>query len=87
VLDDDLRAYARRDWAWAARLKQRHWAGELAVNPLATFEAAQALWVHMRQVHPEWPGETERQGDLAHHVALRRALDAAASVLAPAARR
>jgi len=77
VHDDDLRAYARRPWHVAAALKQEHWIRELARNPLATFEASQALWVHMRQINPGWPTEAERQEDLAHHIALKRALDRA----------
>ena len=61
-------------------LTREHWAQELSRNALATFEASQALWVHMRQVNPDWPSEAERQEDLAHHVALKRAIDRAAGV-------
>jgi len=78
--DDDVRAYARRPWSTAEALKQAHWARELSENPLATFEASQALWVHMRQINPDWPSEAERQEDLAHHVALKRMIDRAAGV-------
>ena len=79
----DVRAYARRPyWAAAEAGKQEHWARELARNPLATFEASQALWVHMRQVNPDWPTDVERADDLAHHVELKRALDRAAGVVA-----
>lgn len=85
--DDDLRAYADRPWHAAEALKQEHWARELSENPLATFEASQALWVHMRQIRPDWPTEAERQEDLAHHVALKRAIDHAASVFVAAAGR
>lgn len=85
--DDDLRAYANRPWPSVEALKQRHWARELSNNPLATFEASQALWVHMRQVNPEWPTEAERREDLAHHVALKRAIDRAAGVFLAAAGR
>ena len=85
--DDDLRAYAHRPWSTAEALKQAYWARELSANPLATFEASQALWVHMRQVNPDWPSQTERQEDLAHHIALKRAIDRAAGVFVAAARR
>ena len=87
VHDDDLRAYARRPWHVAAALKQEHWAHELSSNPLATFEASQALWVHMRQVDPGLPTEAELQADLAHHIALKRAIDRAAGVFLSAAGR
>ena len=83
----DVRAYAQRAWPAAEALKQEYWARELAENPLATFEASQALWVHMRQVNPDWPTDADRQEDLAHHVALKRALDRAAGVFVAAARR
>ncbi len=85
--DEDLRAYARRPWHVAAALKQEYWARESAARPLATFEVSQALWVHMRQLRPDWPTEAERQEDLAHHVALKRAIDRAARVFLTAARR
>ena len=83
--DDDLRAYAHRPWPVAEALKQAHWARELSENPLATFEASQALWVHMRQINPDWPTEAERQEDLAHHIALKRMIDRAAGVFLAAA--
>ena len=78
--DDDLRAYAHRPWSRAEALKQAHRARELSHNPLATFEASQALWIHMRQINPDWPTEAERQEDLAHHIALKRMIDRAAGV-------
>lgn len=85
VRDDDLRAYVRRPWRVAAALKQEYWARELSKDPLATFEASQALWVHMRTINPGWPTDAERQEDLAHHIALKRAIDRAAGVFVAAA--
>lgn len=82
--DADVRAYAARPWPAAEALKHEHWARELSRNPLATFEASQALWVHMRQINPDWPTEADRQEDLAHHVALKRAIDRAARVFVAA---
>jgi len=87
VHDDDVRAYAHRAWRLAEALKREHWARELSHDPLATFEASQALWVHMRQVNPDWPTEAERREDLTHHVALKRAIDRAAGVVLAPARR
>ena len=87
VGDHDLRAYARRPWHVRAAMKQEHWARELSSNPLATFEASQALWVHMRQINPDWPTEADRQEDLAHHIALKRAIDRAAGAFLAAAGR
>ena len=84
--DDDLRAYARRPWAVAEAAKAAHWARELSRNPLATFEASQALLVHMRRMNPDWPSEAERREDLAHHVALKRLIDRAAGAVVAARR-
>jgi hypothetical protein len=87
VHDSDVRAYAHRTWSAGEALKREHWARELANDPLATFQASQALWVHMRQVNPDWPTDAERREDLAHHVELKRAIDRAAGVVLAAARR
>jgi hypothetical protein len=87
VHDDDVRAYTHRPWHVAAALKQAHRARELAGNPLATFEASQSLWMHMREIHPHWPTDAERQEDLAHHVSLKHAIDRAAGVFVAAAGR
>lgn len=85
---DDVRAYAQRAWHLLADLEQDHWAHELAEHgPLSTLEASQALWTHMRRVRPDWPTEEDRRADLAHHIALKQALDRAASAVAAAARR
>jgi hypothetical protein len=79
VNPEDLRAYARRNWRAAEMRKREHWAREVAERgPLAAFEASQALWEHMRRLRPAWPSPEERRADLAHHMALKRALDLAA---------
>ncbi len=79
VNPDDVRAYARRAWEAAEMLKREHWAREIAQRgPLATFEASQALWEHMRRLRPDWPSPDDRREDLAHHIALKSAIDAAA---------
>lgn len=78
----DLRAYVERDWAAVAADKREHWVREFtARGPVATFEASQALWRHMRLLHPGWPPADDRREDLAHHVTLKRALDRAASAV------
>jgi len=85
---DDLRAYARRPWHLLAALEHDHWARELAQRgPLATLEVSQALWAHMRSVRPDWPTETDRRADLAHHVVLKQAIDRAAGVFLTPTRR
>lgn len=84
----DLRAYVERDWAAAVTSKQEHWAREFRERgPEATLAAALALWQHMRAVNPDWPSEQERREDLAHHLALKRAIDLAAGAFIPFATR
>ena len=85
---DDLRAYAGRPWRLLAALQVDHWGRELAVRgPLATLEASQALWAHMRSVRPDWPREADRSADLAHHIALKHAIDRAAGAFLVPTRR
>ena len=54
---------------------------------LATFEASQALWEHMRALRPDWPSDDERRQDLADHIALKRLIDRAADAFLAAAHR
>jgi hypothetical protein len=75
----DLIALAKRAWTAAGASEREHWGREYAARGEAvTFQASQALWIHMRAVRPDWPSEQERRADLAHHVALKRLLDRAA---------
>jgi len=84
----DLKAYAQRNWRAAERRKREHWAREVVErDPLATFLASQALWEHMRRLRPEWPSPEERRADLAHHVAVKHALDLAAGAFRSGAHR
>jgi hypothetical protein len=72
-------AFVRRGWAAAEAREQDHWAREFAERgPDATLAASQALWQHMRTIRPDWPSAAERQADLDHHIALKRAIDRAA---------
>ncbi|MGH7333452.1 MAG: hypothetical protein ACREKS_12075 [Candidatus Rokuibacteriota bacterium] len=76
-----LRDFLQRDWETAAALKREHWVREFAVyGAVATVAASAALWQHMRAVRPDWPTQEQRQEDLAHHIALKRAIDRAARV-------
>jgi hypothetical protein len=84
----DARAYVERGWSEAERLKREHWAREYrARGSVATVDAAQALWAHMRAARPDWPTDADRGADLDHHVALKRSIDRAARVFADVAAR
>ena len=85
---DDVRAYARRRWHVLKEIEQDHWVRERSERgPLSTFQASQALWLHMRRVRPDWPSDEDRGRDLAHHIAVKQAIDSAARVFATTARR
>jgi hypothetical protein len=80
---DSIRAFVDRDWPAVERLDRRHWAREFRdKGSAATLKASQALWLHMRQVRPDWPGTAERDEDLAHHIALNEMLRRVANGLA-----
>jgi hypothetical protein len=84
----DLRAYAGRAWRVAETFKQDHWARETVERgPLATFEASQMLWQHMRALRPDWPSDDDRRQDLADHIALKQLIDRAAGAFLDAANR
>lgn len=79
---DAVQRYAWRPWAEIEAAKQAYWAREFAERGHeATFRAAQALWDYMRNVRPDWPTQTERAEDLAHHLELKRLLDQAGRAL------
>lgn len=76
-----LRDFLQRDWETAAARKREHWVREFAAGgAVVTLEASAALWCHMRAVRPDWPTQQQRQEDLSHHLAVKRAIDRAARV-------
>ena len=73
-----IRAYARRDWTLIERRKREYWAKRYREQGAAPLRrVADALREHLLAVRPDWPSEADREADLAHHVALKRLLDAA----------
>ena len=77
-------AFLRRPWDALTTLEREHWAREFARRgSAATLEVSRLLWEHMRRVRPDWPSETERREDLAHHIALKSAIDRATRARGP----
>ncbi len=74
---EDLRQYANRDWARVRAAKAGRWqrcresAGGAEGNRLGA-----ALYKHARDTRADWPSPQSRQEDLAHHLALKKLLDA-----------
>ncbi|MGH7310209.1 MAG: hypothetical protein ACREK6_16095 [Candidatus Rokuibacteriota bacterium] len=83
-----VQAFLRRPWDALASLEREHWAREFARRgPAATLEISRLLWEHMRRVRPDWPSDSERREDLAHHIALKGAIDCVAHAFGPLAAR
>jgi hypothetical protein len=74
---EDIRAFARRDWAAIADAKAEFWAERkrsmTAADALATAENRRQ---HAIQLKPGWPDADERAADLALHVRVPEALRA-----------
>lgn len=76
---EDIRAFARRDWARVTAAKRAHWA---SLSPSDRFRLAASLWEHARAELQGWPDAESRAEDLADHLELARKLDAVAHAFA-----
>jgi hypothetical protein len=78
----DLRAFARRDWAVLARLKEEHLVQSYREHGFRASRAlALALYDHARAHAPDFPSEDERRLDLEHHIYQKRLIDKASNAL------
>jgi hypothetical protein len=83
VKDAEIREFVNRSRGEVMSAKREHWASlHRARGPAATVAASQALRQHMRRLRPEWPTDRDRAADLAHHLELKRKIDAAAHAFA-----
>jgi hypothetical protein len=72
---EDLRAYANRDWASLARVKQDHWLAERQrASPLGLLDLTASLQAQAQLLNPSWPSSQERDEDLANHILVSAAL-------------
>ena len=79
VKPEDLRLFARRDWAKAGHGKRDYWAEQYQqLGSAPARSASTALLIHMRAVQPGYPSPSDRDEDLTTHRTLRRRLDRAA---------
>jgi len=75
---DDIRAFARRDWAAVADAKARFWAERKhTMTPAEALAIAEALRQHARALRADWPDDRERDEDFAVHLRVSEALRAA----------
>lgn len=80
---EHLRSFANRDWRAIAQAKREHQVRLFREHgAAATIGAARDLSAHALALDPNWPPAREREADLQHHVALKRALDRAAQARA-----
>lgn len=75
--DQDLRAYARRDWGAPERLARVARARQPVADKV---RLAVELYEAARAARPGWPDEAARRADLANHQRLRALLDRAPHV-------
>ena len=80
---DDLRAFAGRDWAAAAKAKRDYWMERYRHAGSAPARLASSLLLeHARRLGAAIFTDAHRDADLADHVTLRDRLDRAARALA-----
>ena len=75
----EIREFVGRDRTAVEAAKRKHWSAVFQQEGWrVVWDAAQALLAHARVVQPAFPDDRARADDLAHHQALRAALDRAA---------
>jgi hypothetical protein len=75
VTDDDLKAYAGREWAQVEESKRRYWAKRKTIlSPAEALEVAEGLRRHVRAMRPDWPSPAERATDLEVHARVSASL-------------
>lgn len=75
VREEDLIAYANRDWTAIEASKRRRWAEQKRDMTAAdALRVGDALRRHAALVRPDWPTAADRQDDLAVHVRVSESL-------------
>lgn len=68
MTDDEIRAYAGRDWSLIDESKRGHWAErKKGLSPAEALAVAEALRLHARAIRPDWPSLAERAVDIEVH--------------------
>jgi hypothetical protein len=79
----DIQAFVDRDWEAVQASKSAYWADRFRQDGWRpAWTAADALWIDVRRVQPDYPSADDRDRDLADHLKLRADLDRAASAFA-----
>lgn len=73
---DELRQFARQDWATAQRDKELYWRDwKKQHGPAAGIRIADELRKQVLAQKPAWPSDEERREDLETHLRVLEALD------------
>jgi hypothetical protein len=73
---DELRQFARQDWAAAQRDKDLYWRDwKKQHGPAAGIRIADELRKQVLAQKPAWPSDEERRGDVETHRRVLEALD------------
>jgi hypothetical protein len=66
---EDLIAFARRDWASVASVKDRFWVEQKRrMTPTEALQLADSLRSSVASRRRDWPSDDERQSDLETHI-------------------
>jgi hypothetical protein len=77
---EDLIAFARRDWASVAAMKERYWAEQKGrMSAADVLRLSDELRAAMTSRREDWPSQDERRLDLATHVRVSESLQRVSS--------
>jgi len=73
--EEDVIAFARRDWAAIAALKRQRWATQKSrMTPGEALRIGDELRHHVNAFRHGWPTEKDRRDDLAVHIRVSESL-------------
>jgi hypothetical protein len=75
VRNEDIVAFAHRDWQAIAAMKRRFWAEQKPqMTPAEALQVSDELRRHAKALHDEWPTEEDRRNDLSVHIRVSESL-------------
>jgi hypothetical protein len=75
VRNEDLIAFATRDWKAVAESKRQRWAEQRShMTPAEALRVGDELRQHFTALSPDWPSTTDRFEDIAVHVRVAESL-------------
>jgi len=75
VNDDEIRAFAGREWSLVDAAKRRYWVERKKIlSPAAALRVGEELRRHVRAMRPDWPSPAERAEDLEIHARVAASL-------------